>query len=125
MRPHEDLLISSEDISAMFYVIGLGKQWRPYLAFGKEIPDSLKPPADPRTYALTSRVLPMGFVNSVAVAQHLHREIINRALNSVGPGGECEMRRDALCPFMQPQDIGCIWIISTSLKRLMLAQQRP
>ena len=44
VRPHEDLLISSEDIRAMFYIVGLGPQWCPFLAFGKEVPDQLPSP---------------------------------------------------------------------------------
>ena len=98
VRPHEDLLISSEDIRAMFYIVGLGPQWRPFLAFGKEVPDQLRPPGDSRPHVLTSRVLPMGFINSVAVAQHIHREIVKRALSKVGPGAECEFRRDSTFP---------------------------
>ena len=98
VRPHEDLLISSEDIRAMFYIVGLGPQWRPFLAFGKEVPDQLRPPGDSRPHVLTSRLLPMGFINSVAVAQHIHREIVKRALSKVGPGAECEFRRDSTFP---------------------------
>ena len=98
VRPHEDLLISSEDIRAMFYIVGLGPRWRPFLAFGKEVPDQLRPWGDSRPHVLTSRVLPMGFINSVAVAQHIHREIVKRALSKVGPGAECEFRRDSTFP---------------------------
>eukprot|EP00438_Fugacium_kawagutii_P033542 Skav210141 [mRNA] locus=scaffold268:21657:25180:+ [translate_table: standard] len=47
-------------------------------------------------YYLCSSVLPMGFKNSVSLAQHVHRVIVKRALNSseLGIGGESEIRKD-------------------------------
>lgn len=41
-----------------------------------------------------SRVLPMGFKNSVSLAQHAHRFIVQRALAHVPFKGEAEMRKD-------------------------------
>ena len=43
IHPHEDILVSSEDTKAMFYMVGLGECWRPLLAFGREIPDRFRP----------------------------------------------------------------------------------
>ena len=96
--PDEEVLISSEDIKAMFYIIGLPSEWRPLLAFGKEVPSHLKPPGVTEACVLTSRVLPMGFLNSVSVAQTLHRSIVNRAVDHLHISREQEIRRDQPLP---------------------------
>ena len=49
---------------------------------------------------LVSRVLPMGFLNSVSIAQHIHRNVVRQALVGSGSllGGEHEFRRDRAIP---------------------------
>ena len=48
-----------------------------------------------RPCVLTSCVLPMGFINSVSIAQHVHRNIVSWSQRATGGiGGECEMRKD-------------------------------
>ena len=94
LHPHEDLVISSEDVKAMFYVISIPPQWKPFLAFGKLVPSCLLPPGENRPHVLTSRVLPMGFVSSVSIAQHLHRQIVLKATDRAGLGRGQEIRRD-------------------------------
>ena len=96
--PDEQVLISSEDIKAMFYIIGLPSDWRPLLAFGREVPSHLKPQGRTEACVLTSKVLPMGFLNSVSVAQSLHRNIVNRAVDHLGISREQEIRRDQPLP---------------------------
>ena len=96
--PDEEVLISSEDIKAMFYIIGLPSEWRPLLAFGREVPSHLRPPGVTEACVLTSRVLPMGFLNSVSVAQSLHRSIVNRAVDHLHISREQEIRRDQPLP---------------------------
>ena len=96
--PEDDILVSSEDIKAMFYIIGLGKCWRPLLAFGREVPDHLKPAGVSEPCVLSSRVLPMGFINSVPVAQSLHRSIVSHATGSLGMSRSSEIRRDQPLP---------------------------
>ena len=101
--PEETVMVSSEDIKAMFYIIGLRECWRPLLAFGREIPDHLRPEGMSEPCVLTSRVLPlgflpMGFINSVSVAQALHRNIVNQAVDSLGISREAEVRRDQVLP---------------------------
>ena len=97
IRPHEDILISSEDIRAMFYIIGLPPVWNKFLGFGRILPKYMNPPGSEGDHILYSRVLPMGFVNSVAVAQHLHRRLVIRALNGSISAGQ-EIRRDREFP---------------------------
>ena len=98
LRPHEDILISSEDIRAMFYIIGLPTTWKKFLGFGRVLPKHLNPPGAPNEdHILYSRVLPMGFINSVSIAQHLHRRLVIRAFDGKVSGGQ-EIRRDRELP---------------------------
>ena len=97
IRPHESIVISSEDIRAMFYIIGLPDCWRHYFAFSKPVPQQFCPPNTSGTYVLYSRVLPMGFLNSVAVAQHLHRQVVAQALKG-SISSSWEIRRDQEFP---------------------------
>ena len=48
-----------------------------------------------RFYIVTT-VLPMGFLNSVAIAQHVHRNVVRQCRDSLRPplGAEAEIRRD-------------------------------
>ena len=78
--------------------IELPEVWRPLLAFGRELPDSLKPPGVSEPCVLTSRVLPMGFMNSVSVAQSLHRSIVNLAVDRFGISRDQEIRKDQPLP---------------------------
>lgn len=52
-------------------------QWQKYLAFNKLVPEAVLP-ADlkGRRLYLTSLVLPMGYLNSVALAQRVHRNLV-------------------------------------------------
>ncbi|CAJ1427362.1 unnamed protein product [Effrenium voratum] len=40
----------------------------------------------------------MGFINSVSIAQHLHRGLVTRAMELAGVGRETELRRDKAVP---------------------------
>ncbi|CAE7349712.1 unnamed protein product [Symbiodinium sp. CCMP2592] len=78
IQPSEELLISSEDIRAMFYIFGLPSCWLPYFAFNKPVPEDLVPPGVDESCYLCSKVLPMGFISSVGVAQHIHRNFLRK-----------------------------------------------
>ena len=98
LQPSENLVVSSEDVRCFFYIFRTPPSWRPYMAFNKVVPESVSGPSQEPMY-LTSRVLPMGFRNSVAIAQHVHRLIVQRSLKSQATscrllGGESEHRRD-------------------------------
>ena len=96
--PDDNILVSSEDIKVMFYIVGLGESWRPLLAFGKEVPDHMRPAGVSEPCVLSSPVLPMGFINSVSVAQTLHRNIVNFAIDRLKISREAEVRRDQPLP---------------------------
>ena len=97
----EVLALSSEDIRCFFYLFKVPGDWVKFTAFGRAAPDDMVPSefGDEKGY-LCSRVLPMGFVNSVGIAQHVHRNVIKRAVGKFpfGIGGEAEIRRDRTAP---------------------------
>ena len=99
-------MISSEDVRCFFYLFRVPPSWHPFLAFAKPLPAHLWSSADERCY-LTSLVLPMGFCNSVALAQHIHRNVVGEALREARLGGvsggwEAELRRDRPLTFQNP-----------------------
>eukprot|EP00435_Cladocopium_sp_Y103_P037033 s3214_g9.t1 len=101
LQPHEDLLISSEDVRAFFYIFKIPQSWQPFMAFNRPLPPDLCGER-PGNWYPCSAVLPMGFKNSVALAQAVHRYIVNQALYSIpGRGGESELRKDKTFPSTQ------------------------
>ena len=97
----EVALISSEDIRCFFYLFTIPRSWQKYLGFNKFVPSTLVPEKfKDQQCVLVSRVLPMGFLNSVSIAQHIHREVVRKGI-SEGPGrlgAQNEMRRDKALP---------------------------
>ena len=98
LQPTETLLVSSEDVRCFFYIFRTPPSWRKFMAFNKAVPSSVTG-LPSKTKYLTARVLPMGFRNSVAIAQHVHRFIVQESLRrqvsgSRLLGGESEHRRD-------------------------------
>lgn len=93
----EMLTVSSEDIKCFFYLFQVPWHWRRFLAFGRAVPrEFLGSDFGMERGFLVSKVLPMGFINSVGVAQHVHRNVVRRCMGALRPplGGECELRRD-------------------------------
>eukprot|EP00438_Fugacium_kawagutii_P025002 Skav224823 [mRNA] locus=scaffold613:211653:214870:- [translate_table: standard] len=77
LAPGEDLLVSSEDIRCFFYTMAIPQCWQKYLAFNRPVPSVALPQhlQGEKVY-LTSLVLPMGYLNSVSLAQHVHRNLV-------------------------------------------------
>ena len=80
IQPEETLLVSSEDARCFFYLFRVPREWRPFLAFSREVPPNLCGDRGEPCY-LTSLVLRMGFCNSVSLAQHIHRFVVGRAMD--------------------------------------------
>lgn len=99
LMPHEDLLISSEDVRCFFYIFRVPAQWHPFLAFNRMVPERFCGGRQGKYY-LCSTVLPMGFKNSESIAQHIHRVVTRRALrgSQVLLGSEAEIRKDRSFP---------------------------
>ena len=107
LMPDEDLVISSEDVRCFFYIFRIPTSWFPLMAFNRALPERLSGPR-PGLWYPCSAVLPMGFKNSVSIAQHIHRGIANQALKAVQLGGESEMRKDK--PFSRANPLFRIYL---------------
>ena len=101
LMPDEELTVSSEDVRCFFYIFRLPVAWHRFMAFNRPLPESLDGPKKGRWYPC-SAVLPMGFKNSVSLAQHVHRCIARSALRNVPFGGEAELRKDRSFPTTNP-----------------------
>ena len=102
LQPTEDLVVSSEDVRAFFYIFRVPESWHKFLAFNRPLPDELGGGGKGKWYPCSS-VLPMDFKNSVSLAQHVHRVIVKQSLQSVGgQGGEAELRKDKPYPSSNP-----------------------
>ena len=90
-------VISSEDVRCFFYLFRTPDCWHKYMAFNKTLPDDLVPECyKGRPCVLAATVLPMGFQGSVAIAQHVHRNVLKEAALTCEPkvGGQGEIRKD-------------------------------
>ena len=71
------------------------------MAFNKEVSAHLVPEEyRGQTCVLAAKVLPMGFANSVSIAQHIHRNVVRWAKSNMSTtiGGEGEIRKDKAFP---------------------------
>ena len=100
LQPTQNLLVSSEDVRCFFYVTSVPVCWYKFFAFNKQVPDQCLP-----THLqgcggyLASKVLPMGFLNSVSLAQHVHRNLVLWSGSSTGVNApEQELRKDKQFP---------------------------
>eukprot|EP00438_Fugacium_kawagutii_P003348 Skav236156 [mRNA] locus=scaffold436:191685:195386:- [translate_table: standard] len=103
LQPTECLLVSSEDIRCFFYTMSVPPTWVKYLAFNKPVPQEVVPTSmKGETVYLASVVLPMGFLNSVSLAQHVHRTLVSRSSLHDDFGGcnppQEEIRKDRPLP---------------------------
>ena len=102
LQPHEDLLVSSEDVRAFFYIFRVPTSWHRFLCFNRPLPEDLCGERPGRWYPC-SAVLPMGFKNSVSLAQHVHRFVVKHARAQCGQqGGEAELRKDKVFSTANP-----------------------
>ena len=99
LMPHQDLVVSSEDVRCFFYIFRVPPEWHRFLAFNRPVGPRLRGPPK-GNYFLASLVLPMGFKNSVSLAQQVHRVVVSRALKASGMliGSEAEIRKDRPFP---------------------------
>lgn len=99
LEDSEVVVMSSEDIRCFFYLFSLPPSWLRFMCFGKPVPASVSGVCSEPHY-LAARVLPMGFLNTVAIAQHIHRRISRIALHGIVPGvgPQNEVRKDRVFP---------------------------
>ena len=109
LQPHDNLVISSEDVRCFFYTISVPSCWYKFLAFNKVVPDHVLPShLRGQKVFLASKVLPMGFLNSVSLAQHVHRNLALWSGESPGEPEETnkpegEIRKDRATTISEPQ----------------------
>ena len=101
IHPHEELVVSSEDVRCFFYIFKVPASWHKFLAFNRPLPKELCGNKEGNFYPC-SAVLPMGFKNSVSLAQHVHRFIVKNSLAGLPKiSGEAELRKDRPFPSSQ------------------------
>ena len=97
----QQLLVSSEDVRCFFYIFRTPPEWRKFMAFNRPLPKSLWPQdGEDSEYFLCADVLPMGFKNSVSIAQNIHRNIASWAgvRGGVLDDPPVELRKDRAFP---------------------------
>ena len=99
LMPDENLVVFSEDVRCFFYIFRVPRSWYRFLCFNRPLPRRLCG-SKPGCWYMCATVLPMGFKNSVSIAQHVHRVIVKRALDSsrLLLGAEAELRKDRAFP---------------------------
>ena len=92
----EVAFMCSEDVKCFYYLFRIPDSWKPFMGFAKPLPESLVPRKwRGEVCYLVSQVLPMGWVNSVGLAQHIHRNVVRWSMEAQGQrGGKGELRRD-------------------------------
>ena len=112
LQPSERLLVSSEDVKCFFYTMSVPPCWYKFLAFNKLVPERALPlELRGRRVYLTSKVLPMGFLNSVSLAQHVHRNLVLWSAEQAEPGvnaPDAELRKDR--PFSQANPLWRVYL---------------
>ena len=99
LQPSQTLLVSSEDVKCFFYTLSVPMCWTKFLAFNKCVPeDALPSDLKGKKVYVASRVLPMGFLNSVSLAQHVHRTLVGLSGSGEVNAPEQEHRKDRPVP---------------------------
>ena len=101
MGEEQVCLVSSEDVRCFFYLFETPESWWKYMGFNKLVSPHLIPAhLKGKKCVLAAKVLPMGFANSVSIAQHVHRNVVNWANQEGSPPitGEGEIRKDKSFP---------------------------
>eukprot|EP00973_Karenia_brevis_P081473 11294251-Karenia_brevis.AAC.1 len=95
----EVLLWSSADLRCCFYIYELPKPWRKYMIFNKFIWSDYLGMKPSRKVYLCSRVVPMGWVSSTGLIQHIHRNLLLHTLPvEASLKSNLEIRKDQPLP---------------------------
>jgi hypothetical protein len=93
---HERVFWSSEDLRCMFYLFRVPQPWSQLMCFNKLLGSKY----------LCSKVLGMGWCSSVAIAQHVHRQMLLQSPPSgAGLPPNREWRRDKPMPPRQLDEV--------------------
>lgn len=88
LHDHYIVMTSFEDLRCFFYLFRVPQVRTKFMGFRRQVPPCMVPPGgEGKRWFLAGTVLPMGYLNSVGVAQHIHRAVVLRAMGSMrGPG---------------------------------------
>lgn len=89
LMEQERILWSSEDLKCMFYLFSMPASWIPRMAFSKIA--CFDKQGNP--LRLASRVLGMGWISSVGISQHVHRQMLKKHVPKAPPSIN-EWRKD-------------------------------
>ena len=106
IQPTDSLVVSSEDVKCFFYTLSVPSCWYKYLAFNKPVPSEVLPvELRSKSIYLASKVLPMGFLNSVSLAQNVHRRLASLSASRCSGvnAPEGELRKDRPFPQAEPK----------------------
>ena len=99
LQPSQSLLVRIEDVKCFFYTMRVPMCWTKFLAFNKLVPDdSLPLELKGKKVYVASRVVPMRFLNSVSLAQHVHRARVLSSGTGTVNAPEQEHRKDRPVP---------------------------
>ena len=73
---NETLLMSQSDMTAAFYLFGLGDAWMRYLCFNLAVDGKELGKVGGRKYFLSCKVLPMGWSSAVSVMQEISQNLL-------------------------------------------------
>ena len=100
LEGNEIAMLSSEDVKCFYYLFRILEAWHQFMGSARPVPSQPVPPEwEGEVCHLTSLVLPMGFINAVGIAQHVHQNVVRQSLqpSRLGDGSQ-ELRRDRLSP---------------------------
>ena len=119
----EVAILCSEDIKCFYYLFQVPEGWRKFMGFAKELPESLVPlEMRGEPCHLVSLVLPMGWANSVGLAQHVHRNVLRWTMEDQGLQGEGELCRDR--PPTRSKDMFRIYLSNPKSRCLSCSRYR-
>ena len=92
----EVAIMCSEDVKCFYYLFQVPSEWKRFMGFAKLVPPDLVPRCwEGKPCVLVASVLPMGYVNSVGLAQHMHRNVVRWSMTQANnEHAEQELRRD-------------------------------
>ena len=112
LNDDENFLWSYEDMVGCFHLFRLPDSWPRYFTFNFAFKASELGLEGEQTVYIGSRVMPMGWCNSMGIVQYLHRRLLTRATGAPQAlPKEREVRKDKAIPVLNPSspDLSAFW----------------
>jgi hypothetical protein len=105
----EMMVLFAEDQRCMFYLYALPRAWRRWFTFGRKVSGRwVGLISDEKAY-LRSKVVPMGWLHAVMVAQHVHRNQMIWEGPGAGLSADEEWRKDRVIPLVLGEIVRRWW----------------